>query len=79
MELLLPKSKPILCGVLYRPPKQHNFYQVLESLCSTASNFDEYETLLLGDFNTNVSPASRKCGLVDALTLMTELYNFAII
>ena len=34
IDILLPKTKRILCGVLYRPPNQSNFYQVLESVCS---------------------------------------------
>jgi hypothetical protein len=31
LELLLPKSKTILCGVIYRPPKQSDFYSILDS------------------------------------------------
>ena len=30
IDLLLPKTKPILVGVCYRPPKQSNFYDLLE-------------------------------------------------
>jgi len=39
IELLLPKSKPILCGCLYRPPTQQSFYTILDSLCSSSSHF----------------------------------------
>ena len=58
LEVLLPKSKPILCGVIYRPPNQSNFYNILDSVCSSSSHFSEYETILLGDFNTDVSKCS---------------------
>ena len=76
IELLLPKSKPILCGVLYRPPNQMNFYELLENLFTSNSHFNEYETLMLGDFNTNVSKTC-KCALVKNLTAFIELFNFS--
>ena len=36
-ELLLPKTKPIVCGVIYRPPHQINLYDVLEDECLKSS------------------------------------------
>lgn len=32
MDILLPKSKPILVGSLYRPPDQRDFYELLEGV-----------------------------------------------
>ena len=39
IELLRPKTKPILCGVVYRPPQQCNFYNLFEDLCIAHSDF----------------------------------------
>ena len=32
IELLLPKTKLIVCGVVYRPPDQTKFYELFESV-----------------------------------------------
>ena len=40
VDILLPKTKPLLCGVFYRPPKQQNFYEVLESVLLSCSTFN---------------------------------------
>ena len=53
IEILLPKTKPILVGVCYRPPKQMDFYEKLENICSNTERFFELEVMILGDFNTN--------------------------
>ena len=55
IELLLPKTKPILTGVVYRPPNQMNFYDLLENVISSCDRFFDIESIILGDFNTNVS------------------------
>ena len=75
LELLLPKSKPILCGVIYRPPKQSNFYNILESVCSSSSYFSECETVLLGDFNTDVCK-STPCTLLSNFRDFIDMFNF---
>ena len=43
IKLLIPKTKPIVCGVVYRPPDQTNFYELelFESLCLDRALFDE--------------------------------------
>ena len=52
VNILLPKTKPILIGVCYRPPTQANFYKLLEeSLIESVS--PDMEFILLGDFNTD--------------------------
>ena len=76
LEVLLPKTKPILCGVIYRPPHQTKFYSILDSVCSSTSHFSEYETVLLGDFNTDVSKTSKSCSLYSALTSFIEMFNY---
>ena len=75
LELLLPKSRPILCGVIYRPPNQSKFYDLLDRVCSSSVNFCEYETILLGDFNTNVS-CSSVCPLLTAFRNFIDMFSF---
>ena len=49
IELLLPKTKPILVGTCYRPPKQRSF---LDFFANTLSKIDpSSEIIILGDFN----------------------------
>ena len=50
IEILLPKSKPILVGVCYWPHKQMDF---TKSLKIFVQRFFELEVMILGDFNTN--------------------------
>ncbi len=52
-EILMPKSKPILTGTCYQPPKQKNIYELLEQSCIASDSFMETESILIGDFNTN--------------------------
>ena len=52
-ELYLPKTKPILVGVCYRPPKQMDFFSLLEQSCLNCNNFSNSECIILGDFNTD--------------------------
>ena len=69
VNILLPKTKPILVGVCYRPPTQFNFYKLLEESLETV--FPNTEFILLGDFNTALSNKNMTCFLVK------ELYNFS--
>ena len=54
VEIQLPKTKPIVAGVCYRPPKQNDFYELLESVCIDSNVLKERECIVLGDFNTNL-------------------------
>ena len=49
VEIFLPKTKPILVCVCYRPPKQTDFYKILEN--SLMDVHLHYEIIILGDFN----------------------------
>ena len=51
-EVLLPKTRPILTGICYRPPKQSDFVDLLELSFNEGHSFNEY--ILLGDFNTDI-------------------------
>ena len=52
-EILLPKTKPITVGIIYRPPNENNFLQTQNE------NFAKFDTLkkelyILGDLNINL-------------------------
>ena len=53
IDILLPKTKPILLGVAYRPPKDNNFYNNLEDTFTNSASFIQQEAYILGDFNTD--------------------------
>ena len=76
IELLLPKTKPIVCGVVYRPPQQTDFYELLESVGLETSFFDETECVVLGDFNTYVS-SNKRSNLVKSLSSFLDLFNMS--
>ena len=59
-DLLLPKSKPILVGILYRPPDSSGFLRKLNLAISKTENFDNQEVFILGDLNINLIN-SKKC------------------
>ena len=53
LDLLLPNSKPILIGIMYRPPDQSGFLDIVSSAIADMEDFDKHEAYLLGDFNFN--------------------------
>ncbi|MEO1917853.1 MAG: endonuclease/exonuclease/phosphatase family protein, partial [Candidatus Thioglobus sp.] len=53
VDILLPKTKPILIGILYNPFKP-DFLDKLSAAITGTDNFDNQEVYLLGDFNINL-------------------------
>ena len=53
-DMLLPKSKPILIGILYRPSYQSKFLDKLSMAISETDNFDD-QVYILGDLNVNLN------------------------
>ena len=51
-EVLLPKTRPILTGICYRPPRQSDFFDILELSINGGHCLNE--CILLGDFNTDI-------------------------
>ena len=74
-DLLLPKSKPILTGICYRPPKQTNFYDVMEHCLLHSVNLEERDAILLGDFNTNMATDQSNNRLVRLLNNFCFVFN----
>ena len=54
LDILLPKMKPILIGILYRPPDQPKFLDNLSTSISQTCSFNEQEVYILGDLNINL-------------------------
>ena len=53
-EILLPNSKPITVGTIYRAPNQSNFLEVQNENMNKIDSVSN-ETYILGDFNINLS------------------------
>ena len=53
-DILLPKTKPILIGILYRPPEQSKFLDNLSTSISQTCSFNEQEVYISGDLNINL-------------------------
>ena len=54
-DILLPKLKPILVGIVYRPPNQSVFLNKSSSAIANAKNFDSHESYILEDFNLDLN------------------------
>ena len=59
LDLLLPNSKPILIGILYRPPDQSGFLDMVSSAIADMEDFDNQEAYILGDLNFNLLDKSK--------------------
>ena len=66
--IMMPKSKPIILGVGYRPHRDNMFYAKLEEVLSSCTNFVKQECYILGDFNTDV--------LAESNILKNDFENF---
>ena len=60
IEIFLPRSKPVLIGILYRPPDKYDFVNCLERTFSDTNIFESQECYLLGDFNINLQPKDKE-------------------
>ena len=54
VDILQPKTKPILIGIVYRPPDQSGFLESLSEALSDTHSFDNQEVYILGDLNIEV-------------------------
>ena len=74
VDLLLPKTKPILIGTCYRPPKDKDYFSKLEKNILNSPTYMQQESYILGDFNTNVE--GKYSSLNKALNGFMNLFNF---
>ena len=54
MDIFLPKSHPILVGVLYRPLDKLDFIENFNNNLKESNISDTQECYLVGDFNVNL-------------------------
>ena len=52
-EILLPNTKPIVVGIIYRPPSQSEFLEIINTHFSKLDT-NNNEIYILGNFNNNV-------------------------
>ena len=51
--MYLPKTRPLITGICYHPPKKMDFFNVLEDLCLMCDGFMNSECIIMGDFNAD--------------------------
>ena len=75
-DILLPKSKPILVGVIYRPPNQLNFLNNFSDKLNSIFNINLQEIHILGDFNIDKkSPLAKQYKEICCLHGLKQLIN----
>ena len=48
LDIMLPKTKPILLGVVYRPPDQPDFVEKISEGIINSTNFDNQQVYIWG-------------------------------
>jgi hypothetical protein len=76
IDILLPKTTPILLGVLYRPPKTLNFVELLTNAFSNAERLDAQDVFLLGDININLLDRKMKHVLQKGYRFLKDEKNY---
>ena len=61
IELLIPKTKPITVGIIYKPPDQTRFLEILSDSLNSLNMLSE-EWHILGDLNINLYQESSTFG-----------------
>ena len=54
VDIFLPKSKPILLGILYKPPDKSDFVKHINNVFTETGVLDKQECYLLGELNINL-------------------------
>ncbi|XP_071952123.1 uncharacterized protein [Antedon mediterranea] len=73
IELNLPKTKPIIIGTCYRPPKQTNFLTLFENMLSKIGM--DSELIVVGDFNICTLTKSSLLNSYNQILSMFSLSN----
>ena len=60
IEIVMPKSRPVLIGILYRPPDKYDFVNCLERKFSDTNIIESQKCYLLGDININFQPNDKE-------------------
>ena len=73
-DILLPKSKPILIGVSYRPPNQINFLNNFSDKLNRIFDINSQELYILGDINIDKkSPLAKQYNEICCLNGLKQL------
>ena len=59
LEIALPKSKPVIIGILYITPDKYDFVNCPERTFSDTYVIETQECYLLGDININLQPKDK--------------------
>ena len=54
VDIFFPKSKPILLGILYRPPNKSDFFKHINNVFTKTGVLDKQECYLLGGLNIDL-------------------------
>jgi len=76
IDILLPKTTPILFGVVYRPPKTLNFDELLSNSIANSGSFDKQEVYILGDTNYNLLDRKNKLILKKGYRFSNDESNY---
>ena len=60
IEIFLAKSKPVLIGILYRPPDKYDFVNCLERTFSDTNVFESQECYLLSEIVINLQSKDKE-------------------
>ena len=52
-EIYLPHTKPILIGIIYRPPNNSNFLNTFQDTINNGKDINEQEFYIMGDMSIN--------------------------
>ena len=74
VDILLPKTKPILVDIIYNPFKP-DFLDKLSSAITGTYNFDHQDVYILGDFNINLWHEGKYLFLDEKVLSPTEIHK----
>ena len=77
IDILLPKTKPILFGVVYRPPSDFTFLEKLSDSIMNSDSFENQEVYILGDVNINLIDKKNKFILKKGYRFSQEEANYS--
>ena len=76
MDIYLPQTKPILFGVVYRPPKDSDFLECLTNSIMNSNSFEAQEVLIMGDINIDLLDKKNKFILEKGYRFSKEESNY---
>ena len=76
VEILLPKTKPVIVGIIYRPPNQSNFLEIINANFYKLDT-DTKEWYILDDFNINIY-RNNKWIVRDDYTISSKFFSLDI-